>query len=276
MTDAVYSTPEWYRQARDKDVSSDIGRLTIHHFGFKQAAGGTLVFAPVDFASEPRSILDVGTADGLWMREVQSSVASPVQGEHKFLGTDINTAFFPTTPDRGITFVQQNIQDVPPREMQSHFDLINLRMVLIAAGSSEAQRTAVNRHIELLKPGGWIQIGDCDRVCPTSEEENPRYHDMFACIRAVCQASGLDPQEAPKMKGWLEEAGLEKVEERTAMRAVGKRNTDAELGRLGIEADLIIAKGFAAGAKCKSDLESKGSHILIGCSTAPIFETVIR
>ncbi|RFN47978.1 s-adenosyl-l-methionine-dependent methyltransferase [Fusarium flagelliforme] len=256
MTDAVYSTPEWYRQARDKDVSSDIGRLTVHHFGFKQAAGGTLVFAPVDFASESRAILDVGTADGLWMREVQSSVASPVQGEHKFLGTDINTAFFPTTPESGITFVKQNIQDLPPREMQNHFDLINLRMILIAAGSGEAQRAAVNRHIELLKPGGWIQIGDCDRVCPTSEEENPRYHDMFACIRAVCQASGLDPQEAPKMKGWLEEAGLEKVEERTAMRAVGKRNTDAELGRLGIEADLIIAKGFAVGAKLQ-DLEAE-------------------
>ncbi|KAJ4127990.1 hypothetical protein NW768_008274 [Fusarium equiseti] len=249
MTDAVYSTPEWYLKARDKDVSSDIGRLTIHHFGFKQATGGTLVFAPIDFASEPRAILDIGTADGLWMREVQSSVASPVQGEHKFLGTDINTAFFPHMPERGVTFVQQDINNLPPREMHSHFDLINLRMVLIAAGSREAQRAAVNRHIELLKPGGWIQIGDCDRVCPTSEGENPRYHDMFACIRAVCQASGLDPLEAPNMKGWLEEAGLERVEEKTAMRAVGKRNTDAELGRLGIEADLIIAKGFAAGAK---------------------------
>ncbi|KAI1071423.1 hypothetical protein LB507_005154 [Fusarium sp. FIESC RH6] len=240
---------DWYRQARDQDVDSDIQRLTVHHFGFKQAAGGTLVFAPIDF-SEPRAILDVGTADGLWMREVQSSIASPAQGEHEFLGTDINIGFFPNTPPRGINFVQLNIQDVPPREMQNHFDLINLRMVLIAAGSGEAQRTAVNRHIQLLKPGGWIQIGDCDRVCPTSEEENPRYHEMFACIRAVCQASGLDPLEAPKMKGWLEEAGLEMVEERTAMRAVGKRNTeDPELGRLGMEADLNIAKGFAAGAK---------------------------
>jgi hypothetical protein len=35
------------------------------------------------------------------------------------------------------------------------------------------------------------------------------------------------------------------------MRAVGKRNSDEELGRLGVEADLIIAKGFAAGAKGK-------------------------
>ena len=107
----------------------------------------------------------------------------------------------------------------------------------------------VQQHIELVKPGGWIQIGDCDRVCPTPETENPRYHDMFACIRAVCEASGLDPQEAPNMRRWLVEAGLEEVEERTVMRAVGKRNDDAELGRLGIEADLVIAKGFAAGAK---------------------------
>lgn len=128
-------------------------------------------------------------------------------------------------------------------------------MILIAAGSSAAQRAAVVEHIALLKPGGWIQIGDCDRVCPTNVTENPSYHDMFVCIRAVCQKSGADPLEAPKMKGWLEEAGLEEVQEMTAMRAVGKRNEDGELGRKSVEADMIIAKGFVEAAKgeCMGD-----------------------
>ncbi|KAM0544099.1 hypothetical protein ACHAPJ_011981 [Fusarium lateritium] len=249
MADSVYATPEWYLKAEDKDVSSDIGRLTIYHLGFKQAVEGTLVFPPLDFSSEPRAILDVGTADGLWMRDVQSSIAAPAQGEHSFIGTDINTSFFPTTTTKNITYVKQDIKDPPPQEWQNSFDLINLRMILIAAGPGAAQRALVDQHIKLLKPGGWIQIGDCDRICPTSEEENPRYHDMFACIRAVCHSSGLDPLEAPKMKSWLLEAGLEEVQEKAAMRAVGKRNSNEELGRLGVEADLIIAKGFAAGAK---------------------------
>lgn len=253
MADPVYSTPEWYLKAKEQDVDSDIGRLTVYHFGFKQAAEGTLVFAPLDFVSEPRATLDVGTADGLWMREVQSCIPAPAQGEHSFVGTDINTSFFPATPAKGIIYVKQDIRDPLPQDWQNSFDLINLRMILIAAGSGEAQREVVNQHIQLLKPGGWIQIGDCDRVCPTSKEENPRYTEMFDCIRAVCQASGLDPLEAPKMKSWLIEAGLEEVQERTAMRAVGKRNADQELGRLGVEADLIIATGFAAGAKGESD-----------------------
>jgi hypothetical protein len=51
------------------------------------------------------------------------------------------------------------------------------------------------------------------------------------------------------MKGWLEEAGLEEVQEVTAMRAVGKRNEDGELGRKSVEADMIIAKGFVEAAK---------------------------
>ncbi|KAJ4243479.1 hypothetical protein NW762_014810 [Fusarium torreyae] len=249
MADSVYATPEWYLKAQDKDVSSDIGRLTIYHLGFKQAAEGTLVFPPFDFSGEPRAILDVGTADGLWMRDVQSSIPAPAQGEHTFIGTDINTSFFPITSTKNITYVKQDIKDPTPQEWQNSFDLINLRMILIAAGSGAAQRAVVNEHIKLLKPGGWIQIGDCDRICPTPEAENPRYHDMFACIRAVCQSSGLDPLEAPKMKSWLVEAGLEEVQEQTAMRAVGKRNSNGELGRLGVEADLIIATGFAAGAK---------------------------
>ncbi|CAJ0540908.1 Ff.00g077850.m01.CDS01 [Fusarium sp. VM40] len=248
MSEPVYSTPEWYLKAQDKDVSSDIGRLTVYHLGFKQATDGTLVFPTIDFSNRPRSILDVGTADGLWMREVQSAIAAPGEGNHTFIGTDINTSFFPTNTD-SITYVKQDIKDPTPNSWEDSFNLINLRMILIAAGSGTAQRAVVNEHIKLLKPGGWIQIGDCDRICPTSESENPRYHDMFACIRAVCQSSGLDPLEAPKMKSWLLEAGLEGVHERTAMRAVGKRNSDEELGRLGVEADLIIAKGFAAGAK---------------------------
>lgn len=249
MANPAYSTPEWYSQAKDRDVSSDIGRLTIYHYGFKQAMNGALLFGRLDFAAAPRAVLDVGTADGLWMREVQSSVEVPPEGEHSFIGTDINTSFFPTTAPKGITYVKQDVKDPTPEAWHNTFDLVNLRMILIAAGSGAAQRAAVNEHIKLVKPGGWIQIGDCDRICPTPEAENPRYHDMFACIRAVCEASGLDPLEAPNMKSWLIEAGLEEVQERTAMRAVGKRNVDVELGRLGVEADLLIAQGFATGAK---------------------------
>lgn len=149
-----------------------------------------------------------------------------------------------------MAFVEQDINSVVPSSWQSSFDLVNLRMILIAAGSGASQRAVVNEHIKLVKPGGWIQIGDCDRICPTPEEENPCYHDMFACIRAVCHASGAAPLEAPNMRTWLEEAGLEDVQERRVMRAVGKRNAaDEDLGRKGVEADLIIARAFAGAAK---------------------------
>lgn len=250
MAGPAFSSPEWYRDLKDTDISTDIGRLTIYHLGFKQAAGGTLIFPPLDFSTAPRAVLDVGTADGLWMRDVQSSLAAPPHGTHAFTGTDLNSSFFPSTVPPNITFVKQDINAAPPSSWQESFDLVNMRMILIAAGSGARQRAVVDEHIGLVKPGGWIQIGDCDRICPTPEAENPRYHDMFACIRAVCQASGADPLEAPKMKTWLEEAGLEDVQERRVMRAVGKRNVeDEDLGRKGIAADLIIARSFAGAAK---------------------------
>ncbi|KAL1877421.1 hypothetical protein Daus18300_002406 [Diaporthe australafricana] len=250
MAGPAFSSPEWYRNLKDTDISTDIGRLTIYHLGFKQAADGTLIFPPLDFSTTPRAVLDVGTADGLWIRDVQSSLATPPRGTHTFTGTDLNSSFFPSTTLPNTTFVEQDINAAPPSSWQASFDLVHLRMILIAAGSGDKQRAVVNEHIKLVKPGGWIQIGDCDRICPTLEEENPRYHDMFACIQAVCQASGADPLEAPKMKTWLEESGLEDVQERMVMRAVGKRNVaDEELGRKGIEADLIIARAFAGAAK---------------------------
>jgi SAM-dependent methyltransferase len=252
MASPAISSPEWYLQA--KDVSSDVGRLTIYHYGFKQAAEGTLVFAPLDFSTAPRAVLDVGTADGLWMREVQSTLPSPPDGTHTFIGTDINESFFPTSSPSTIKYIKQDIKEPPPSSWEASFDLVNIRMILIAAGSGSAQRKVVDEHIKLVKPGGWIQIGDCDRICPTPIEENPYYHDLFACIRAICQKSGAAPLEAPKMKTWLEEAGLEEVHERTAMRAVGKRNVDQDLGNKGIEADMIIARGFADAAKGECSL----------------------
>ena len=64
MSTPVYSTPEWYKNVKSQDVTSDLDRLTTFHNGFKQADAGTLIFAPLDFSTTPRTILDVGTADG--------------------------------------------------------------------------------------------------------------------------------------------------------------------------------------------------------------------
>ncbi|KAG9199007.1 hypothetical protein G6514_009192 [Epicoccum nigrum] len=249
MPHPVYSTPEWYKNVKEQDVTSDLGRLTTFHHGFKQADGGTLIFAPLNFSTTPRAILDIGTADGLWLRDVQSSLPAPLQGQHTFLGTDINASYFPPDAPNNIQYLQQDVTDPIPTTWEAAFDLVNLRMVLIAAGSGAAQRAVVAEHVKALKPGGWIQLADCERVCHTPEGENPRYHDLWACVRAVCQASGVDALEPPKFRSWLEEAGLEGVGERTSMRAVGKRNPDQELGRLGVKADLMIAKAFAAGAR---------------------------
>ena len=249
MSTPVYSTPEWYKNVKSQDVTSDLDRLTTFHNGFKQADAGALIFAPLDFSTTPRAILDVGTADGLWIRDVQATLPAPLQGDHTFLGTDINASYFPPSATRNITFLRQDVKDPIPPAWEQGFDLVNLRMVLIAAGSGAAQRAVVTQHIKALKPGGWIQLGDCERVCPTPLTENPRYHDLWACVRAVCQAQGVDALEPPHFKKWLEEAGLEAVGERRSMRAVGRRNSNEALGRLGAEADLMVARGFVAGAR---------------------------
>ncbi|KAF3043184.1 hypothetical protein E8E12_007588 [Didymella heteroderae] len=205
-------------KVKNQDVDSDIGRLTIFHLGSKQAGEGILVFAPVYFSTQARAVLDIGTADGLWMREVQSSPPSPPGGEHTFLGTDINASYFPCAT-KNIAYLRQDIKDPIPQPWHNTFDLVNLRMVLIAAGPHAAQRAVVAEHIKALKPGGWIQIGDCERVCPTPEAENPRYHDMWACVRAACRAAGLDARKPRRFRAWLEDAGLEEVQERTSMRS---------------------------------------------------------
>ncbi|KAF2756407.1 S-adenosyl-L-methionine-dependent methyltransferase [Pseudovirgaria hyperparasitica] len=237
-------SPEWYRQM--KDVKSDVGRLTINHYGFKQAANGELIFAPLDFSSAPRKVLDVATADGLWMRDVQSSIPAPPHGEHVFVGTEINEAFFPSSHPENISFVLQDMNKPGPESWSQAFDLVHMRLALLAATSPQA---VIEEHMKYLKPGAWLVIGDCDRVCPTSEAENPYYHMFFKVMRAVLTKMRADPDVALKSKAWLEEAGFEDVQEHMVMRQVGKRNPDETMAEKAAESDLIITAGMANNAK---------------------------
>jgi hypothetical protein len=78
------------------------------------------------------------------------------------VGTDIVPTYFPMpeTLAKGFEFGVQSITAPWPDADKSSFDLVHQRMALFATGAE--LEAAVAGLIDLVKPGGWIQMVDAD------------------------------------------------------------------------------------------------------------------
>lgn len=84
-------------------------------------------------------------------------IASP----HTLIATDINPGFFPATPPSGLTYQVQDITKPWPADFINSFDFIHSRLGLGGCGPFGPEN-AVKNMIELVKPGGWIQLDEMD------------------------------------------------------------------------------------------------------------------
>ncbi|KUJ19283.1 S-adenosyl-L-methionine-dependent methyltransferase [Mollisia scopiformis] len=204
----------------------EIERLTAQHKIMKSCYE-KLILAPIDLSKPGLRILDSGCADGLWLREVQPLIASP----HSLIGTDFNPNLFPSDPPGQIMHQAQDITKPWPADWANSFDFVHQRLVLGGCGPFGPEK-AVKHMIELVKPGGWIQLDEMDLA---GEQQLPGMGgELGRIIRAVFEASGGQWDFATKMKQWMIEAGLENVEEKTIHVAFGKSNPDPEIAKLGI------------------------------------------
>ncbi|KAF2865694.1 hypothetical protein BDV95DRAFT_245561 [Massariosphaeria phaeospora] len=84
-------------------------RLASNHYIAKDAAGGKLVLAPVNF-TQPVKVLDSTTADGTWLLDLATDLLTAPDGAaHVFVGTDINPVPFPAQPPSNFAFHVQDI-----------------------------------------------------------------------------------------------------------------------------------------------------------------------
>ncbi|KAH6649202.1 S-adenosyl-L-methionine-dependent methyltransferase [Chaetomium tenue] len=220
-------------------------RLASNHYIAKDAMGGELVRAPVDF-SQSVKVLDSGTADGTWLLDLASSLPPPVSGSHEFVGTDLNPAPFPSSTPPNVTFVVQDIKKPWPESQHGQFDLVHQRLALLGAGSNPSASIA---HLNaLVKPGGWIQISEGTMDFPpdvVSDERMPAYCDMLRLMRAVAGVVGAEWHLGWTLRGLLEAAGFTDISEEDVMLNIGQTNKDEGLAREGAETCSIAVQGLS-------------------------------
>ncbi|KAI4858862.1 hypothetical protein F4820DRAFT_196154 [Hypoxylon rubiginosum] len=230
-----------YEHAYPLDNEKEISRLRNQHDVIKVAMGG-LVLAPVDLSKSPLRILDSGTADGTWIRDLAATCA-PVR--HEFYGTDINPADFPTDPPAGTIYKAHDVNKPWPEDWNSRFDLVHQRFVLVAGGPK--QKEVLESLGELVKPGGWIQLIEATNVIP--ETCGPVMHSFVKVMNGVFKVMGADLKLTERIPEWLEGAGFIDVEDRIVPLKLGAKNPDATLARRGVFSTTSAATGLAGFAK---------------------------
>ncbi|KAJ5520142.1 hypothetical protein N7463_000595 [Penicillium fimorum] len=160
-------------------------------------------------------IADVGTGTGIWLRDLASVLPTTCQLD----GFDLSGVMFPpkdTLPEN-ITFHLQNLLEPFPEEYLGEYDVVNVRIMVVALSHDEWE-PAVRNLMTLLKPGGYLQWVDCAaHECvvkgePEGKQATNARHglDLF---RRTLISLGKTPNVAA-LRGTFQNSGLESCEER--------------------------------------------------------------
>ncbi|KAK1979520.1 methyltransferase SirN-like protein [Colletotrichum cereale] len=195
--------------------TSEIQRLADLHATYRDAMKGNLVLAPLDLDEPGKRILDSGTADGVWLRDLRNSKSA----QHQYFGSDVESELFPAQPD-GITYFQHSFRDPWPEEYRNSFDLVHVRGSL--AGSSPSKPVDVVKNLcSLVKPGGWVQLMEMNVFKAPSN--GPAMNDFARMGMQIWTGIGVG-DFANELKSYLEEAGMKNTQEQRIMVNLGKTN----------------------------------------------------
>lgn len=197
---------------------SEVQRLDTQH-KVVAASMTPSILAPIDFSKPGLRILDQATGSGIFLRDLRASTPNPTS--HTWIGTDIETSYFPTSSPPDTSYHFQSMTTPWPQSWTSSFDLVHSRFALPGVGTTSLH-SAVNNLIALVKPGGWIQFVEMDLE---NWVGGPATQEFCAATRTllsfVSAGQGVDLRS--KLVPMMKEAGLVDIQVRGFAILTGKR-----------------------------------------------------
>lgn len=244
------------------EPEKEIERLTEQDAVIAYLMNNKRILAPIDLKQPGLQILDSATADGLFLREIQPLLTEP----YTLLGFDIMRSFFPPTAPPHTTFAIHDMAEPWPVELQGKCDFVHQRFAIPGGVKKATPREIVRYLAQLVKPGGWIQLGESDASGPV--HGGPAFEDAWTAFRAWLAAAGAGGNYANQMADWLKEEGFENVKEEHIDISMGPRCKDAQWGARSTQV-MITAITAVAGA-CKSTFQQSPAgalpdHLLTTC-----------
>ncbi|KAL1717582.1 S-adenosyl-L-methionine-dependent methyltransferase [Schizophyllum commune] len=198
-------------------------RLRLQHQVIKRLYEGRLVLAPIDL-TQPLFILDCGTGAGVWLLDV-ARAAHPSSVLH---GIDISPRLFPLASRPANVSLAVTSVTALPAAWAGRFDLVHQRLLYLALQRTQWE-AAVAGIFRVLRPGGWVQLGEAGRW-----RAGPAAERLSGLIGRLLASHGLawDVDVLPRL---LEEAGFVDItiEERDTPMA-GEEGRDARVNLMNV------------------------------------------
>jgi ubiquinone/menaquinone biosynthesis C-methylase UbiE len=216
------------------------GRLDLQHHLLKVAAQGNYR-APV---RELHAILDVACGTGIWSREMALQYPTarvvgfdydraPLERAQEILGP---RGQFPAN----FRFVEANMFERFPFE-EGEFDYTFSRFLVVATPTDKWAHI-VGEMVRVTRRGGYVEMVDMQQFPVT---ESPAYQRVLAAAADLVQKRGMATGVEHTLKGHLEHAGLQRIQERAFQ--VGKKSREQRL----LIADLLAGHRNLKGALVK-------------------------
>ncbi|PGH27143.1 hypothetical protein AJ80_01099 [Polytolypa hystricis UAMH7299] len=209
-------------------VDDECQRMTLQHRWIKYNMKG-LIFAPIDCAKPNMRVLESATGNAVWLRDIMLELPRSTT----FVGTDYTSEWFPRDLPKSISLSIQSIKEPWLAEWVSSFDFVYQRLALSSC-SRELAKAAVFNLFDLVKPGGWIQLVECDNCAlfgPDEISKQPAISRFTTLIsRCFALVGQYELHHAHRLQDWLAEAGAKEVHSTVVEIPVGCESLNPELG----------------------------------------------
>ena len=154
------------------------------------------------------------SSEGAWVLDLANEVPSNIS----IYGCDISTTNFPSSYPRNVYFHEASSSSFPV-EWNEKFDVVNQR--LLVAGLSKEQWPAVlSEYLRVTKPGGYVQIAECD--ISKIILAGPATRRMSETIVELLERKGVMYDAPRRLAQMLRDTGFEEVREEIKYGPAGK------------------------------------------------------
>lgn len=189
-------------------------------------AFGSLLLCPLNTSKTNLRLLDIGTADGWYLHCLRKELTDPESAT--LTGTDVAEY-----PDAVENVIIHNFKTPFSGEWKASFDFVQLRGVLASSGSQDSQGIdLIRRALELIKPGGWIQLVDSSLLVEEFNGADKPSTKLFKTVADLLTQVGMNPALGRSIAGFLKQAGGDGITnqgEKTALVKIGKGADNIEL-----------------------------------------------
>ncbi|KAL2154645.1 hypothetical protein VTH82DRAFT_3321 [Thermothelomyces myriococcoides] len=210
-------------------------RLDMIHHVFYLCLGERLFLAPID-PNKGLRVLDVGTGTGMWAIQL----GDDYPGTAEIVGCDLSP-IQPTWCPPNVRFV---VDDIELDWLETRpYDYIHCRYM---SGSIKDWSHLIQQMYDNLVPGGWLELQESVNTIYSQDGSLAKDNPMVRMMENLMEASdqvGRTMDPAPKMEGWVRDAGFINISIQAFPIPIGPWPRDRRLKEIGA----LMAVNFIEG-----------------------------